>query len=128
MCTLVKFINQIWINLFTKSNDPMTKKSRNFISLNNCHDKGLVYTRSINKTIFLKINTVLNVYMVVNHDLFAVVKISLAWVKSFNFYNCLRTLRTSGPLAIPWLITVSAINSCFTLRVYCTISPPYSRL
>lgn len=46
---------KIWMNLFTKSDDPMTKKSRNFISLNKCHYKGLVYTRCINKTIFQKL-------------------------------------------------------------------------
>lgn len=40
------------MNLFIKSDDLMIKKLRNFISLNKCYYKGLVYIRCINKIIF----------------------------------------------------------------------------
>lgn len=129
MCTLVNSWIKIWINLFTESNDPMTKKSRNFISLNNFHYKGSVYTRSINKTIFQKLIPYLM-------SIWSWTMIYLQWlpvrfllhklpVSVLIFNIC---LRTSERLAITWFIIVWAINSCFTLEVYCTISSPYTPL
>lgn len=93
---------KIWMNLFTKSDDPMTKKSRNFISLNKCHYKGLVYTRCINKTIFQKLLPYLT-------SIWSWTMIYLQWLR------------------FP-LLKFSALIFHICLKVYCTILSPYSPL